>query len=891
MPELLTHILTMPETATLVCFGIAFIIAMMLLDAPELDGMSCRNVYVRASAPPGGNGERETPFASIQEAIDKHDADWGGIFIFPGIYREDVDIHRGVFWIMPAQQYGVVVEGTITVRAAWTKVRGLEVRSDGDGIVVTDGADDAEIGHCRITRIGDGCAGIKLQGTELTHCLVIGNVIELEPADGEPEGLEPRSSGIQLVVEADASEDNRVCHNRVSGCDVAIEVIGEPEYGDPTLPNGTAIRGNTLTDNRGGIIVTRAYVRALENVITGVTGTAIGLYGTCGFVDGNRVTGGQTGIICADCRQTPVASNIVSNCLDEAIVVTGEDNFAVSNTIYSDAPTESPLLRVQGWPGAAAQVKHNIIAGPGELIQTGDEDMVSHNLFSHGLPKKLAGEFPLIGDPKFVAPANGDFRLREDSPAIGRVRQPLAETDIDDYGRPRSTRGSLGAHEMPGTLEPRTLYVGPELSEGEGSEQEPFDSIELATRASRPGDTIILLPGTYSADHVHILGRGAPGAPLTIRSQKRHEAVFEGTQILLEECGYVRIEGIKLVNPPHEGIRLGERACHCEFVDNLIVRETEGGGHAVAIVGPGACDNLFEGNTIRLNAGGCGIHIWCQRYNFRETIRNNDISGCYYAVQTGVGSYPTATPGYHIIENNNFHHNTRDGYHSKTTDDTLRNNDIHHNGTGGVTTRYGSRNVIAGNRIHHNRQYGIRLHSCSHFVVNNMIYDNGGYGIHLSANAGAEEDGWPYNAEPNYEPPHEVWIAHNTIVGNGRHPIDVDNGSRVMALRNILVGTGADTPGVRFGPGGVARLIENNLYHDARPPLLREYEGGVYEVVGDPKFADVENSDLRPAADGAAYRGLVTLQDALSMVLSSSPAGCPLPPHIGAALDWGGAQE
>jgi len=53
----------------------------------------------------------------------------------------------------------------------------------------------------------------------------------------------------------------------------------------------------------------------------------------------------------------------------------------------------------------------------------------------------------------------------------------------------------------------------------------------------------------------------------------------------------------------------------------------------------------------------------------------------------------------------------------------------------------------------------------------------------------------------------------------------------------------------------------------------------------------VENGDLRPAADGAAYRGLVALRDALSMVLSASPAGCPLPPHIGAALDWDGAQE
>lgn len=888
MPELLTYLLTTPETFTLLCFGIAFIVAMMLLDAPELDGMSCRNVYVRASAPPGGDGERETPFRSIQEAIDKHDADWGCIFIFPGIYREDVDIHRGVFWIMPAQQYGVIVEGTIRVRAAWTKVRGLEVRSDGDGIVVTDGAHDAEIGHCRITRIGDGCAGIKLTGMDLDDCLVIGNVVDIEPENGEPQW---RATGIEAIPQSAVHCDYLVYGNQVSGCGTAIWLAADPEEGDPHSTSYARTVDNRCVGNGCGIVVLRCFARVLLNTVRDGFENGIELRHAVGILFGNVVTGGETGVLAADCERTQISNNVVANPVVAGIDLTDGLYTLIGNTIYSESETEEALLTVSDTEEQPATIKHNIIAGPGELIQRGKGDTATRNLYSHKLPQSVAGELALIGDPKFRDPANGDFHLREDSPAIGKAHELAMMHDAEGIRRPRGTRGSLGAYEAPGTREPRTLYVGPDGAHGDGTLEAPYDSIQEALDHALPGDTIMLLPGTYTGEEIRITNSGAPDAPITIRSQERHAAVFEGVQLEFGYCSYLRIEGIKLVNPPHEGIRVGERACHCEFIDNLIIRETEGGGHAVAVVGPGACDNTFEGNTIRLNAGGCGIHIWCQRYNFRETIRNNDISGCYYAVQTGVGSYPTATPGYHIIENNDFHHNTCDGYHSKTTDDTLRNNDIHHNGTGGVTTRYGSRNVIVGNRIHHNKNYGIRLHSCSHFVVNNLIYGNGGHGIHLSANAGAEEDGWPYNAEPNYEPPHEVWIAHNTIVGNGRHPIDVDNGSRVMALRNILVGTGADAPGVRFGPGGVARLIENNLYHNARPPLLREYEGGAYEVVGDPELADVENGELCPAADGVAYRGLAALQDALSMVLSSSPAGCPLPPHIGARLDWGIARE
>jgi len=43
--------------------------------------------------------------------VDRHDADWGQVFLMPRVYEEDVDVDRGRFWFFPAQQYGVELCG------------------------------------------------------------------------------------------------------------------------------------------------------------------------------------------------------------------------------------------------------------------------------------------------------------------------------------------------------------------------------------------------------------------------------------------------------------------------------------------------------------------------------------------------------------------------------------------------------------------------------------------------------------------------------------------------------------------------------------------------------------------------------------------------------------
>lgn len=56
---------------------------------------------------------------------------------------------------------------------------------------------------------------------------------------------------------------------------------------------------------------------------------------------------------------------------------------------------------------------------------------------------------PIIGDPMFVDPENGDFRLKEGSPAIDAgITIPSVTTDKDGIIRPQSAAYDIGAYEF-----------------------------------------------------------------------------------------------------------------------------------------------------------------------------------------------------------------------------------------------------------------------------------------------------------------------------------------------------------------------------------------------------------------------------------------------------------
>ncbi|MEA3400427.1 MAG: right-handed parallel beta-helix repeat-containing protein [Armatimonadota bacterium] len=826
-----------------------------------------RDVFVRPGAPAGGDGSRDAPYSSIQEMVEKHDAEWGQVSLYPGVYEEDVVIHRGRFWFFPAQQYDVILEGSITIRRPGIIIRGMDIRSEGSGIILDEGAKGCQIQQNRIQSVGDGQAGIAIVAEDCSGCLISDNIVDLRGQSGEGR------TGIRVRVAAGVL-GNRLDHNQILGCETGISFVPGQGISEET----NVATSNRLQANGVGMELAAPGVTARYNQFRANTQAAVRATAGPTMLVANRFDSDATAAR-LDGEGISLHSNVIANSDGPAVAVAGGRARLLHNTLYSADDTHALLAAADG---AAVEARHNILVKPGPIIAGDGALDLFGNLYSHEIDAAQADEGAVFAEPQFRDPERGDFHIPADSPAAHKVEAVEIRTDADGVGRPWGRMASIGACEAPGEPQRRTLWVSSGAEAGEGTREAPFGSISAAARRARPGDEIVLADGEYEFGEDVLECAGAPDAPIVIRAESPGRAVVVSSRLRLERCSYVHLRGLRFTEPPSGYVAFGPYCRHCAVVDTEGVREARGGGTGMAVSGPGSQHIRFENNTISLNHGGVGIQIGCQRHNWRQTLRGNDISGCYYGCQTGGGSYPTAPPGYHIIEGNTFHDNWKDGVHTKGTDQIICGNHFYNNAGHAITTRYGARNVIVGNYIHDNG-HGIRLHSPSHFVINNLIYNNEGFGIHAASWPGGKEGRFPHNFEPSYEPPHEVWIAHNTIYRNGRGQIDANIGSRLMILRNIIVGNDPDQPGILFARGSAARQVEGNLYWQAQRPLLREYEGGRFSRVAEPMFADPEGGDFRPREGSPAYE-VADFDDALSAVLSNAPCGIPLGDHVGASL-------
>lgn len=846
--------------------ALTLIAAAAVTSAQEL--LPNRDVFVRSGAPPGGDGTRYKPYSSIQEMVEKHDAVWGQVFLHPGVYEEDVDIHRGRFWFMPAQQYDVIIKGSITIRRPGIYIRGLDFQSEGAPIILAEGATGCQIQQNRILSVGEGHAGIDLRAQNCADCLISDNIIDLRETGGE------NRTGIRVSV-GQGVTGNRLDHNQLVGCETGIAFVpGEGVSAETNIATSNRIEGNGVGMELAAPGVTARYNRFERNTAAAIRATAGATVLVANTFWSNVVAMQLAGDTVA------VRSNVVIDTTGPAIDVTAGSATVLHNTLYSSSGG-GPLLQVA--EGATLEARHNILDAPGEAAAGPGAPQLSGNLYSPRMQRPAADTQAIVGDPGFSNAPHGDFHITPDSPAAHAAREPEVTTDADGIGRPWGPAASIGAYEVAGPVNGRTLHVRPGVEGGDGSVEAPFGTISAATERARPGDTIIIASGEYDPGEETIECSGAPDAPITIKAEAPLKTVLTNTRLRLERCSYLQIRDIHFTDIRRIFLHIGPYCRHCAVIGNVAERKAEGGGNAISVIGPGSQYNLFEGNTIALTHGAVGININCQRYNWHQTLRNNDISGCYYGCQSGGGSYPTAPPGYHIIEGNTFHDNWKDGVHTKGTDQIIVGNHFYNNAGHAITTRYGSRNVIIGNYLHDNG-HGIRLHSPSHFVINNLIYNNKGIGIHASSWPGGDASAAaPFNFEPSYEPAHEIWIANNTIYGNGKQPIDCNTGARLMLLRNIIVGNGPDEPAITFANGAHARQVAANIYFNCRRPILREYEGGAYDRVTDPEFTNPEAGDFRPRPGSPAW-SVPELNDALTHILSQTPAGVRTGNQIGSSL-------
>jgi len=118
-----------------------------------------------------------------------------------------------------------------------------------------------------------------------------------------------------------------------------------------------------------------------------------------------------------------------------------------------------------------------------------------------------SGSHSISVDPMFVGPGNGDFRLMFNSPCIN-AGDPSLPNDPDGT---RADMGALGFHHTLRSL--WNVSVGGSDTTGDGSEQNPFRTIQQGINVSDYGDTVLVYDGHYY-ERISFLGKA-----ITVASQ------------------------------------------------------------------------------------------------------------------------------------------------------------------------------------------------------------------------------------------------------------------------------------------------------------------------------------------------------------------------------------
>jgi parallel beta-helix repeat protein len=276
----------------------------------------------------------------------------------------------------------------------------------------------------------------------------------------------------------------------------------------------------------------------------------------------------------------------------------------------------------------------------------------------------------------------------------------------------------------------KTYFISPTGDDrAAGDADHPFSTIQHAADIVLPGDTVLIVSGTYRQKDVILISHGgAPDAWVTFAAPPGAHPIIDAptpwTVIDVRNTAYVELRGLEVTAAPnpvpagknegHNGIS-GNYSHHLRFID-CVVHDCDGGG-----IGTGYCDyvtieNCRAYNNAYHNIWNCsGISLWEGR------------------------DFDTA-PGYHNI---------------------IRGNVSYHNENKGPTFMYGGK-LTDGNGLIYDtcRGQGATL------IENNLCYDNGGRGIHafMSDN---------------------ITIRNNTVYKNGR--TNGDAGIRAVGCNNVFI--------------------------------------------------------------------------------------------------------
>jgi parallel beta-helix repeat protein len=292
--------------------------------------------------------------------------------------------------------------------------------------------------------------------------------------------------------------------------------------------------------------------------------------------------------------------------------------------------------------------------------------------------------------------------------------------------QPTTSLSSVGGH---------TYYVSPDGSDSNsGSEDAPFQTLQQAANGVEPGDTVLVMDGTYGpsepdGDGLAIGRSGTAERPITFQAAPGQHPVIRATGwkgITVQEAAYIVVRGFEIVGNRPE-TTLTEALADKDNPDNRRLSN-----HGIEVYK--SHHVLVDKNTVR-DMNGNGISAVRSDY---ITIENNvTFNNAWYSCwgNSGITTYQPW----------NFDNDT------SAAKIVIRNNRVY--GNQNLVPFYRVGEVTDGNGIilddHRCSQGGCvnGAYTGKTVVENNVVYGNGGRGIHA------------FYAD-------NIVIRNNTIVGN-----------------------------------------------------------------------------------------------------------------------------